>query len=85
MQATGDASESTLVEHVERIIFARREDVDPSRRLVVAETCAGVLRRILDDAPRIAEDKRGAMLTELKLLLSSYLAVALPRAQSGSD
>lgn len=79
LQAAGQALQASLVEHVDRLIAVRRGEVDPARRHVVAEICADVLRSVLDDVAGKPEDERRALVAELKLLLTSYLTVALPR------
>jgi len=80
LRAAGEALQASLVVHVERLIAVRRGTTDPIRRHVVAEMCADVLRCVLDDLADKPGEERSAMVAELKLVLTSYLAVALPRA-----
>ena len=79
LQAAGQALQTNLVEHVDQLIALRRGEVDPGRRHVVAEMCADILRAVLDDMPGKADEDRPAVVAELKLVLTSYLTVALPR------
>ena len=79
LQAAGESLQDSLVEHVERLIAVRRGATDPARRHVVAEMSADVLRCVLDDLAGKPGDERAALVAELKLVLTSYLAVALPR------
>lgn len=79
LAAAGHALQASLVDHVERVIAIRREDVDPERRRVVAEMCADILRSVLDAVADKPDERRGALVAELKLVFTSYLAVALPR------
>ena len=75
----GKELQASLVDHVEQVIAVRREDVDPARRRVVAEICADVLRCVLDEVADKPAEHRALLVAELKLVLTSYLAVALPR------
>ena len=79
LASAGHAIQASLVDHVERVIAARRDDLDPERRRVVAEMAADVLRCGLDGLADKPPERRGALVAELKLVLTSYLAVALPR------
>jgi AcrR family transcriptional regulator len=80
LQAAGHALQASLVEHVDRLIAVRRGTSDPARRHVVAEMCADVLRCVLDELAGKPEEERKALVAELKLVLTSYLTVALPRS-----
>lgn len=80
LQAAGLALQASLIEHVERLIAVRRGETDPLRRHVVAKMCADILQGVLDDASDKPDPERVALVAELKLVLTSYLAVALPRA-----
>jgi AcrR family transcriptional regulator len=79
LQAAGEALQSSLVEHVDQLIALRRGDGDPVRRHVVAQMCGDILRSVMDDLGGKPEDERRALVAELKLVLTSYLTVALPR------
>ena len=79
LQAAGEALQASLVEHVDRLIAVRRGNTDPVRRHVVAEMCADILRSVLDEAAAKPDEERVALVAELKLVLTSYLTVALPR------
>lgn len=79
LQAAGLALQTSLVEHVDRLIAVRRGNTDPVRRHVVAKMCADILRSVLDDVADKTADERVALVAELKLVLTSYLTVALPR------
>jgi len=78
-QAAGEALQASLVEHVERLIAVRRGTTEPARRHVVAEMCADILRSVMDDISGKPAEERAALVAELKLVLTSYLTVALPR------
>ena len=80
LQAAGLALQASLVEHVDRLIAVRRGTTDAARRHVVAEMCADILRSVLDEVAGKPEEERVAMVAELKLVLTSYLTVALPRS-----
>lgn len=79
LHAAGAVLEASFVEHVERLIAIRRDSVDSRRRRVVAQVCTSVLRCTLDDLATAPERERSERLAELKLVLTSYLAAALPR------
>ena len=79
LAAAGQAIRASLVDHVEHVIAVRRDDLDPERRRVVAEMAADVLRSGLDAVTDKPPERRNALVAELKLVLTSYLAVALPR------
>lgn len=79
LQAAGHSLQESLVEHVDNLIAVRRGSVDPARRHVVAEMCADVLRCVLDEVADKPDEERKALVAELKLVLISYLTVALPR------
>ena len=80
LQAAGQSLQASLVDHVDRLIAVRRVGGDPARRHVVAEMCADVLRCVLDEVADKPEEERKALVAELKLVLISYLTVALPRS-----
>lgn len=80
LQAAGLALQASLVEHVDRLIAVRRGTADPARRHVVAEMCADILRSVLDEVAGKPAQERVALVAELKLVLTSYLTVALPRS-----
>jgi AcrR family transcriptional regulator len=80
LQAAGQSLQARLVDHVDRLIAVRRVGADPARRHVVAEMCADVLRCVLDEVADKPEEERKALVAELKLVLISYLTVALPRS-----
>ena len=79
LQAAGHSLQESLVEHVDKLIAVRRGTTDPARRHVVAEMCAVVLRCVLDEVADKPDEERKALVAELKLVLISYLTVALPR------
>lgn len=79
LQSLADAIHTKIIRHVERIIAARREGLDPARRLLVAEMCAHLLLSVLDQATDKPSASQHELVAELKLLLTSYLASALPR------
>lgn len=79
LQAAGRRLQESLVDHVDKLIAKRREAADPVRRHVVAEMCADVLRCVLDEVADKPDEERKALVAELKLVLISYLTVALPR------
>lgn len=80
LQAAGHSLQESLVEHVDKLIAVRRSTTDPARRHVVAEMCAVVLRCVLDEVADKPDEERKALVAELKLVLISYLTVALPRS-----
>ena len=79
LASAGQDLQASLVDHVEHVIAVRRDDLDPKRRRVVAEMAAHVLRCGLDALADKPAEQRTALVAELKLVLTSYLAVALPR------
>jgi AcrR family transcriptional regulator len=78
LQYLAESFHASVAQHVERIIAAHRHGVDPARRLVVATTCAHVLLSVLEQATQRSSDHQPALVAELKLLLTSYMASALP-------
>ena len=79
LQAAGQNLQASLIDHVDVLIARRRATADPARRHVVAEMCADVLRCVLDDVADKPPEERKELVAELKLVLISYLTVALPR------
>lgn len=80
LKAAGQALHASLVEHVERIIAVRRGTVDPVHRHLVAEMCTNILGSVLGELAGKPEAERRVLVAELKLVLTSYLSLALPRA-----
>jgi AcrR family transcriptional regulator len=80
LQAAGQSLQASLIAHVDNLIAQRRGMADPARRHVVAEMCADVLRCVLDEVADKPDAERKELVAELKLVLISYLTVALPRA-----
>lgn len=78
LQLLAEAFHTSVVAYVERIITDHRPGVDPARRVAVADMCAHVLLSVLDQATDKPEERQPALLAELKLLLTCYLAMALP-------
>lgn len=79
LRAAGQALQASLVDHIDGLIAVRRGTSDPVGRHVVAQMCADVLRCVLDELADKPPSERRALVAELKLVLTSYLTVALPR------
>lgn len=78
LQLMARSIHSSVVAHVERIITNHRPGVDPARCAAVAEMCAHVLLSVLDQATDKPQERQPALRAELKLLLTCYVAMALP-------
>jgi AcrR family transcriptional regulator len=76
LQSLAQSFHVMVAEHVERILAAHRQTVDAGRRRAVAQMCAHVLLSVLEQSTGKAD--RPELLAELKLLLTAYLATALP-------
>jgi AcrR family transcriptional regulator len=79
LQAARDALHAGLVTPIEQLIVARRGPADPARRRVVAEMCARIVWPVVGEVALLPPEDRAASLAELKLALTSYLAMATPR------
>jgi AcrR family transcriptional regulator len=78
LQSLAQSFHVMVAEHVERILAAHRQTVDPTRRRAVAQMCAHVLLSVLEQST--GRGDKPELLAELKLLLTAYLATALPPA-----
>lgn len=79
LQATRRALCTALIDPIDRMI-ARQHAHDPARRRVVAELCAGILWTVVGEVAVQPEQERRLLLDELKVMLATYVAVALPAA-----
>lgn len=79
LQATRRALCTALIDPIDGLI-ARHHASDPERRRVVAELCAGILWTVVGEVALQAEQDRRLLLDELKVMLTTYVAVALPAA-----
>jgi AcrR family transcriptional regulator len=72
--------EASLAIPLERLIARQRALADPIRRRIVAEMCAGMIWRMIDEVADLPPERRPARVAELKLLLVGYVVAGVAAA-----
>lgn len=83
LRSAGAALQDSFAAHLSRIITQRRRGVDEARARLVADVTAEIARALLDEAACRTPAERPALLAELKVALSAYVAKAMPRPGEG--